>query len=241
MNQRQIEDYYNEQAPDQKNEMVKKVLKQLAIVYARQANVFSEMNKTRNGESIDTDVINKSNAIKNFLINAVKYNVMTDEKQQILFGIDDNLIPCLNASLPGYTRASVDFDSEINTIEILKKVNEELGYGYFSVGNDISENEMSRDELSDVFENNKYGLNRFDITNTGLITSGEYEEKNTRNGKVEYNLTTKAKEAMEYKKYFTEKGLDGNGYMEKDSIRRFINIMNPSLEDRDVINYYLHN
>lgn len=199
--------------PKEKRELEKaKIIKGLALIYARQANIFNRF-KTSEKVAFENAMKSKLNSMRNFLQYATLYNSMVSKEEQIAFGINDSEKgPLLEASLPGYTRLSVHFGNAKNCKETLEKTNEFLEgqevKSYFPTFKDGKIN------LNAVYERRGYDLPKFDVVNTGLITRAEYEDLKIYEQQI--------------------RGKNTNAKVNSKRVEMFVNLMYPDLNDREI-------
>ena len=134
---------YDKLSEDKKTEIFADILKDLAILSARRANL---ANREKNSEKANVGgkfaYGNKDKHMVDFLIRAHMHNQLVEPEKQIYFGFDYevqkgqtigknglpftymNYLMSLNASIPGYSRLSLHFGRM--EMPILKEVNEKL-------------------------------------------------------------------------------------------------------------------
>lgn len=225
---------YNKLEEKEKKQLEADALKYLAIMYARQANLYNKF-KTRNNHVENSNAMtNKDIAMEQFLIYAIRYNRLVPEEHQIAFSIvkegeDKKGGPRLDTSIPGHTRLSLHFGGGGKCNYILKNVNsvlEQVGQkkffpqkSYISNRTGVKVEGVNVEETYKLFPETER-LPRFEVINTGLILSLQDDDKTEI-----------------YKKQIRGKNVPFGRKMNYENVELFANFMYPDFNDREM--YYI--
>lgn len=225
---------YDKLGEKEKKQIEADSLKYLAIMYARQANLYNKF-KTRNNQIENSNAMtNKDIAMEQFFVYAIRYNRLVSEEHQIAFAIvkegeDKKGGPRLDASIPGHTRMSLHFGGGGKCNYILKNVNsvlENIGQDkFFPQKSYISTRTGAKIEGVNVEDTYKMfpeteRLPRFEVINTGLILSLQDDKKTEI-----------------YKKQIRGENTPLDRPMDYENVELFANFMYPDFNDREM--YYI--
>lgn len=202
---------YMKMSESEKKEICAQVLRELAVVYARNANA-QNRRKDEYGAKIDQCYTKKDLYMNYFLRFAHLYNSQVQESEQIYFGFEidtTNNFPVLTASLPGCTRLSLHMGKRSVYEELLRDVNKyclKMGLPEFPL------------EVQRLCGQYPYQLNQGSLyeKNTGLINFGDEDSK-------EYQQQIRQQSGADSKKVNSE------------GMKQFSLFMYPDLNIREVL------
>lgn len=195
---------YDGLTTEQKRNQAVKIARELAITFARHANILNRF-KTNRNPKIEETMKAKDIAMENFMSYAINYNKIVPEKDRIVFGINESKTgPILSASLPGYTRLCLHFGGTKKCKAMLKNINTRVKNKYFPTYENSEEINLNK-----VYSTRGYTLPEFGIVNTGIINHMEHE-----NSEV-------------YVKQMKET-------ISKSNLDEFVNNMHPELNNREM-------
>ncbi len=160
----EMEAEFNAFTQEEKQQTHLALLKELAIIYARKANLANREKYTNVNAMSKKDA-----AMENFMLYATKYNAQVPPREQIHFCISNDVVkgPLLDASVPGFTRLSVHFGSEENLIRTLKNVS-------FTLEQEGMQSPYRKNRFAEINVDEVYSqgvnLNRYEVFETGLLT-----------------------------------------------------------------------